>query len=142
MAKSPSSKPLVASEKPLRTRARKPRDPAQPHLPFDPMPARVEPCLALLKSKPPTGPEWTYEIKWDGYRVAVHIEPQRVRVITRGGHDWRHRFPGIVEAAKRLGVATAILDGEAVVLDEQGRPDFGRLQNSLGGRGGKLVTGR
>jgi bifunctional non-homologous end joining protein LigD len=142
MAKPPRSKPLVASEKPLRTRARKPRDPAQPHLPFDPMPARVEPCLALLKSKPPTGPEWTYEIKWDGYRVAVHIEPQRVRVITRGGHDWRHRFPGIVEAAKRLGVATAILDGEAVVLDEQGRPDFGRLQNSLGGRGGKLVTGR
>jgi bifunctional non-homologous end joining protein LigD len=70
MAKSPSSKPLVASEKPLRTRARKPRDPAQPHLPFDPMPARVEPCLALLKSKPPTGPEGTYEIKWDGYRVA------------------------------------------------------------------------
>jgi ATP-dependent DNA ligase len=85
-----------------------------------PMPARVEPCLALLKSKPPTGPEWTYEIKWDGYRVAVHIEQQRVRVITRGGHDWTHRFPGIVEAAKRLGVATAILDGEAVVLDEQG----------------------
>ncbi len=141
MAKAPRSKPLLADDKPLRTRVRKPRDPAQPHLPFDPMPDRVEPCLALLKSKPPIGPEWTYEIKWDGYRVALHIEPQRVRVITRGGHDWTHRFPGIVEAAKKLGVATAILDGEAVVLDEQGRPDFGRLQNSLGGRGGKLPAG-
>jgi bifunctional non-homologous end joining protein LigD len=135
------SKPLLADDKPLRSRARTPWDPAQPHLPFDPMPERVEPCLALLKSKPPTGPEWTYEIKWDGYRVAVHIEPQRVRVITRGGHDWTHRFPGIVEGAKRLGVATAILDGEAVVLDEEGRPDFGRLQNSLGGRGGTLLAG-
>jgi bifunctional non-homologous end joining protein LigD len=137
----PRSKPLLTSDKPVRTRASKPRDPAQPHLPFDPMPDRVEPCLALLKSRPPTGPEWTYEIKWDGYRVAVHIEPQRVRVITRGGHDWTHRFPGIVEAATKLGVATAILDGEAVVLDERGRPDFGRLQNSLGGRGGKLPAG-
>jgi bifunctional non-homologous end joining protein LigD len=141
MVEGPHFKPLLADDKPLRTRARKPRDPAQPHLPFDPMPDRVEPCLALHKAKPPTGPAWTCEIKWDGYRVAAHIEPQRVRVITRGGHDWTHRFPGIVEAAKRLGVATAILDGEAVVLDEQGRPDFGRLQNSLGGRGGKLSAG-
>lgn len=135
------TKPLLADYKPLRSRARKPRDPAQPHLPFDPMPDRIEPCLALLKSKPPVGPEWTYEIKWDGYRVAVHIEPNRIRVITRGGHDWTHRFPAIVDAAKRLGVATAIFDGEAVVLDEQGRPDFARLQNALGGRGGKLPAG-
>ena len=52
-----------------------------------------------------------------------------------------HRFPGIEGAAKRLGVGTAILDGEAVVLDEEGRPDFGRLQNSLGGRGGELPAG-
>ncbi|MDM9619065.1 non-homologous end-joining DNA ligase [Rhizobium sp. S96] len=140
MAKSPPSKPLVVPEKPLRSRARKPRDPAQPNLPFDPMPERIEPCLALLKPKPPTGPDWTYEVKWDGYRVAVHIEPKRVRVLTRGGHDWTHRFPAIVDAAKQLGVATAILDGEAVVLDEQGRSDFSALQQSLGGRGGKLVT--
>ena len=101
------------------------------------MAPRSKPLVASEKPQP----EWTYEIKWDGYRVAVHIEPQRVRVITRGAHDWTHRFPAIVEAAERLGVATAILDGEAVALDEQGRPDFGRLQNSLGGRGGKLPAG-
>ena len=59
------SKPLLADDKPLRTRARKPRDPAQPHLPFDPMPARVEPCLALLKPRPPIGSNWLHEIKWD-----------------------------------------------------------------------------
>ncbi|SCW38919.1 bifunctional non-homologous end joining protein LigD [Rhizobium mongolense subsp. loessense] len=104
------------------------------------MPDRIEPCLALLKPRPPKGPEWAFEIKWDGYRIAVHIEPKGVRVITRGGHDWTDRFPAIVKAAKKLDVATAILDGEAVVLDEQGRSDFGLLQQSLGDRGGKRIS--
>jgi bifunctional non-homologous end joining protein LigD len=128
---------------PLQSRPVKRRDPKQPHLPFDPMPDRVEPCLALLKSKPPHGDEWSYEIKWDGYRLAVHIEPGGVRIITRGGHDWTHRFPAIADAAKALGPTTMILDGEAVVLDEQGRSDFGLLQNSLGASGkagGKLPS--
>lgn len=97
---------------------------------------RIEPCLALSKLKPPVGEQWLYEIKFDGYRLAVHIEPRRVRILTRGGYDWTHRFPGIAAAARELGVATAILDGEAVVLDAEGRPDFGLLQRSLGGRGG------
>ncbi|KRB58448.1 ATP-dependent DNA ligase [Rhizobium sp. Root708] len=141
MAKSPRSKPLVADDKPLRSRVRKPRDPSQPRLPLDPMPARVEPCLALLKPRPPIGPDWLYEIKWDGYRIAVHLQNKQVRILTRGGHDWTHRFPAIVGAAKRLGVGSAILDGEAVVLDEQGRSDFSALQQSLGGRGGKLNSG-
>jgi bifunctional non-homologous end joining protein LigD len=93
------------------------------------MPDRVEPCLALLKPRPPVGPDWLYELKWDGYRIAVHLNNGHVRILTRGGHDWTHRFPGIEDAAKRLGVGTAILDGEAVVLDEEGRPHFGKLQN-------------
>jgi len=79
--------------------------------------------------------------KWDGYRVAVHIAPSGVRILTRGGHDWTHRFPAIAAEAAQLGAATAILDGEAVVLDDQGRSDFGKLQQSLGGRGGKLNSG-
>ncbi len=98
MAKSPRPKPLLAEEKPLRSRPRKPRDPAQPRLPFDPMPDRVEPCLALLKPRPPVRPDWTYEVKWDGYRIAVHLNNGNVRIITRGGHDWTHRFPGIEDA--------------------------------------------
>jgi bifunctional non-homologous end joining protein LigD len=140
MTDRPRSKPLLAGDKPLKGRARKPRDPAQPNLPLDPMPERVEPCLAVLKSKPPSGPRWLYEIKFDGYRLAVHIEPGRVRILTRGGHDWTSRFPAIAAAAKELGVATAILDGEAVVLDELGRSNFGALQRSLGGRGGKRTS--
>ncbi|NLS02339.1 ATP-dependent DNA ligase [Rhizobium sp. P32RR-XVIII] len=138
MTRPPKSKPLLSeANEPVRSRPRKRRDPAQPNLPLDPMPDRIEPCLALLKPKVPKGPDWVYEIKWDGYRLAVHIEPKGVRILTRGGHDWTHRFPAIEEAAKQLGVNTAILDGEAVVYDEQGRSDFGRLQQSLGGRGGK-----
>ncbi len=99
------------------------------------MPDRVEPALAQLKSHPPKGDEWSWEVKWDGYRLAVHIEPQGIRILTRGGHDWTHRFPVIVEAARALGPAAMIIDGEAVVLDAEGRPDFGLLQQSLGASG-------
>jgi bifunctional non-homologous end joining protein LigD len=134
------SKPLLRDEQVAKSKPRRPRDPTQPNLPFDKMPSRIEPALALLKSKAPNGPDWTFEIKFDGYRLAVHIEPGGVRILTRGGHDWTHRFPGIAAEAEKLGVGTAILDGEAVVLDERGRSDFGALQRSLGGRGGKRVS--
>jgi bifunctional non-homologous end joining protein LigD len=104
------------------------------------MPARVEPCLAVLKSKPPEGDGWSYEIKWDGYRLAVHIELSGVRILTKSGHDWTKRFPQIVRGAKELGVATAILDGEAVMYDDQGRSDFNLLQASLGVPTGKKTS--
>ncbi|KPH04623.1 ATP-dependent DNA ligase (plasmid) [Rhizobium acidisoli] len=124
----------------IRSRARRRRDPTQPQLPLDPMPARIDPCLALLKPRPPKGPQWAFEVKWDGYRLAVHIAPSGVRILTRGGHDWTDRFPAVAAEAKRLSVSTAILDGEAVVLDHHGRSDFGMLQQSLGGRGGKRMS--
>ncbi|MBY5743490.1 ATP-dependent DNA ligase [Rhizobium leguminosarum] len=138
MIKPPKPKPLLQdTDKPVRSRPRKPRNPAQPNLLLDPMPDRIDPCLALLKPKPPKGPQWAFEVKWDGYRLSVHVEPTGIRILTRGGHDWTDRFPAIKQAALWLPVGTAILDGEAVVLDEQGRSDFGLLQQSLGGRGGK-----
>ncbi|KWV54190.1 ATP-dependent DNA ligase [Rhizobium altiplani] len=136
-----ASMPLLdESGSALQSRPVRKRDPAQPSLPFDPMPERIEPCLALLKPAPPKGPDWLFEVKWDGYRLALHIDRKSVKVITRGGHDWTHRFPAIVEAARALGISSAILDGEAVVLDDQGRSDFGALQRSLGGRGGKKAS--
>lgn len=110
---------------PLRGRRRKPAPPP------DPMPSRIDPCLAMLVPKPPVGPHWAFEVKWDGYRLAVHIEPGKVRIITRGGHDWTERFPSIAAGARLLPLETAILDGEAVVLDEMGRSDFGALQRAL-----------
>lgn len=113
------------------------RNRRQQALQLDPMPDRVEPCLALLAAKPPTGDEWALEVKWDGYRLAVHIERGKVRILTRGGHDWTSRFPTIAHDALEMGLDSAILDGEAVVLDERGASDFGALQRALGGRGGK-----
>lgn len=137
MTKTPRSKPLLREDAPIRSRPRKPSDPAQPCLLLDPMPARVPPCLALLKPKPPHGPKWSYEIKWDGWRGAIHIEPTGLRILARNGHDWTRRFPAVAEGAGRLGVASAIIDGEIVCFDDQGRSDFNLLQQSLGGRGGK-----
>lgn len=103
-----------------------------PAPPADPMPRRVEPCVATLVEKPPKGPDWAFEVKWDGYRLALHIEGENVRAITRGGHDWTKKFPAIVADARELAVKSAIIDGEAVVLDDRGRSDFGLLQRALG----------
>lgn len=98
------AKPLLQDDSfTAKSQPRRKRDPAQPNLPFDPMPERDEPCLALLRATPPTGRDWAYEIKWDGYRLAIHIEPKGVRIITRGVHDWTHRFPTIAEAARKPG---------------------------------------
>ncbi len=93
---------------------------------------RVDPCVATLVDKPPKGPEWAFEVKWDGYRLAVHVEPGEVRAITRGGYDWTKKFGAIVAEAREFGHASIILDGEAVVLDDQGRSDFGLLQRAVG----------
>ena len=89
------SKPLLRDDQVAKSRPGKPRDPAQPNLPFDAIPNRIEPALALLRSKAPSGSDWTFEVKFDGYRVAVHIEPNGIRILTRGGHDWTDRFPAI-----------------------------------------------
>jgi bifunctional non-homologous end joining protein LigD len=123
---------------PLATR----RSASQAELFIDPMPARIEPCLARLVAKAPIGPNWLFELKWDGYRLAIHRNADGVRIITRGGHDWTHRFPAIAAGAASLHADSFILDGEAVVVDEHGRSDFGLLQQELGGRGGKRVTDR
>lgn len=141
-SKLPKSAPLKRDiDLPLVSRPILPADTRQARLPFDAMPSRIEPCLAKLTDKVPSGDEWQYEIKWDGYRLAIHVELNGIRIITRGGHDWTHRFAGIAAAAREFSPRTLILDGEAVVLDEQGRSSFSSLQKALGGRGGKRNAG-
>ncbi|MFT2214708.1 non-homologous end-joining DNA ligase [Rhizobium giardinii] len=127
----PSIENLQNAAVPRRRRRPKPRDSVPPRQALDPMPARIEPCLATLVGKPPVGPQWVFEVKWDGYRLAIHIEPGRLRILTRGEHDWTARFPSIAAEARNLPLQTAILDGEAVILDEKGRSDFGMLQRAL-----------
>ena len=101
------------------------------------MPAWIAPCLPTLVAEPPAGADWQHEIKWDGYRVSVYLEAGRVTIRTRNGHDWTHRFPAIAAAAAALAIHSCVLDGEAVVLDGDGKPSFAALQAALGtsGRG-------
>src|SRR4051812_40931226 len=104
--------------------------------PHDPFPERVEPCLPTLVSTPPAGDRWWHEIKWDGYRLVAYVRGGRVCLRTRRGRDWTDRFPTIAAALRELPVRSAILDGEAVVLDEAGRSSFSALQVALGSRHG------
>ncbi|GLR52923.1 hypothetical protein GCM10007923_41380 [Shinella yambaruensis] len=81
----------------------------------------VSPCSGRRRRKGRTG---STNSNGTGYRLAIYIEPKGVRIVTRGGHDWTHRFPRIAEAAGKLGIGTAILDGEAVVLNKEGHGDI------------------
>ena len=96
----------------------------------DPLPEFIEPCLASLADDVPAGERWLHEIKWDGYRLHLRIESGGVRLLTRRGLDWTHRFPPIADAGLRLPVRSAYLDGEAVV-EERGIASFGALQQEL-----------
>lgn len=99
------------------------------------MPRFVEPQLCKSVDRPPAGEGWAHEIKFDGYRLQLRVEDGRAALRTRKGLDWTDRFAGIAEAAADL--PDAIIDGEAVVLDEAGQPDFAALQAALaeGGEG-------
>jgi bifunctional non-homologous end joining protein LigD len=97
----------------------------------DRLPAFIEPQLATLVTAPPAGSGWLHEIKFDGYRLMLRVEKGKCRVFTRSGQDWTARFRRLADAAQALPVASALLDGEAVVLDDKGVSDFGRLQDAL-----------
>ena len=103
------------------------------------LPELLKPELATLVESAPSG-EWSYEIKFDGYRVMTRIDHDEVKLFTRNGHDWTHKLPGQAEALAALGLESAWLDGEMVVADEQGVPDFQALQNAFdSGRSGSIV---
>jgi bifunctional non-homologous end joining protein LigD len=96
-----------------------------------PLPARLEPQLATLASAPPAGGHWLVENKFDGYRIMARIERGKVRLFTRGGHDWTDRMRPLAAALRQLEIASAWLDGEVVVMNDQGFPDFNALQNAF-----------
>jgi bifunctional non-homologous end joining protein LigD len=89
------------------------------------------PCLALLVEKPPDGDAWLHEIKFDGYRLMVLLNKGEVQLLTRSGLDWTVRFPGIAAAFKDFPAKSAIVDGEAIVEDENGVSSFSALQDAL-----------
>jgi bifunctional non-homologous end joining protein LigD len=99
------------------------------------MPEFIAPQLATLVREPPSGDEWLHELKFDGYRMVCHLNRGKSRFWSRNGKDWTEKFPNLVEALKTFPAASAILDGEVVVVDKAGRSSFQKLQQSMG-RGG------
>jgi bifunctional non-homologous end joining protein LigD len=96
-----------------------------------PLPAKMDPQLATLATGVPASGDWVYEIKFDGYRLMTRIQGGKATLVTRGGHDWSTKMPSLVRDLERLGVRSAWLDGEIVVLDAQGLPKFNALQNAF-----------
>lgn len=96
-----------------------------------PLPARLKPQLATLVDSAPASGDWRYEIKFDGYRVLARIEGDKVRLFTRNGHDWTAKMHHQAQALAELGLASGWLDGEMVVANEHGVPDFQALQNAF-----------
>jgi len=105
----------------------------------DPFPKKIMPMLATLIDKPFDDPRWLFEIKWDGIRGISYLErtgpQQQVIVQSRGGHVINDRFPEIVDALYELDLTNAVLDGEIVTLDPQGRSSFPLLQKRAELRG-------
>lgn len=102
-------------------------------------PGFIAPALATSITKVPSGERWIHEIKFDGYRVQLHIANEIVRILTRNGHDWTNRFAKIAADAWHLNVRSAIIDGEVIVAAADGLSDFSVLQNELRGKSNKLV---
>ena len=95
------------------------------------LPVFLEPSLASQCEKPPTGPKWIHEIKYDGYRMQARIDERKIRLLTRKKLDWTERFLSIADALKAFGLGSALIDGEIVVEDASGISSFNDLQADL-----------
>ena len=98
------------------------------------LPLAFAPQLAVLVDEPPAGSGWTYEVKFDGYRLLARIDGDDVRLFTRNGNDWTSRLEALRDEVASLRIASAWLDGEIVVLDANGNPSFQSLQNAFDAR--------
>ena len=107
-----------------------------------PVPSTIHPMLAESVEKPFDGAEWLFEIKWDGYRAVAFIENGKVRLVSRNQNDLTARYPELKDMAKFVQAKTAILDGEVVALDAEGKASFSLMQQRTGFRpGGKRAVG-
>jgi ATP dependent DNA ligase domain len=87
------------------------------------------PMLATAATVLPTGAEWTYEVKWDGYRVIAVKDGARVQILSRNAKDLTRDYPTVVAAIAQLEAAHVVLDGELVAVDAHGKPSFQALQH-------------
>jgi bifunctional non-homologous end joining protein LigD len=105
-----------------------------------PMPAAIHPMLATSIDKPFDDPEWLFEIKWDGYRAVSFLKDGKARLVSRNQNDLTARYPELHDLSKFIKGENAILDGEIVALDEEGRSSFSLMQQRTGIRQGGRRT--
>jgi bifunctional non-homologous end joining protein LigD len=113
--------------------------------PSVPLPERLSPQLATLASQAPADADgWLYEIKFDGYRLLTRVAGQGARralqLFTRNGHDWTDRLPALQQALQQLDLPEGWYDGEIVVMDQNGVPDFGALQQAFEAQAAQSVV--
>jgi bifunctional non-homologous end joining protein LigD len=107
------------------------------------MPTAIHPMLATPVEKPFDDPDWLFEIKWDGYRAVSFLQDGKVRLVSRNQNELTREFPELHELSKLIKATNAVLDGEVVALDEQGRASFSLMQQRTGIRkGGRRVGAR
>jgi len=94
-------------------------------------PRDLSPQLCTLAETVPAGAGWVHEIKFDGYRLLAHVGNGGVRLMTRGNKDWTTKFRPIEHAIKELKCENAVVDGEAVIVDEAGKTHFQALQQAI-----------
>jgi ATP-dependent DNA ligase len=103
-------------------------------------PSWVKPQLTKLVDQPPDGPEWLHEIKFDGYRIHARLDRGAVRLLTRTGLDWTHKYPAIAASVASLPAREAYLDGELCGVRSDGSTSFSLIQNASDtGNGDALV---
>jgi bifunctional non-homologous end joining protein LigD len=95
------------------------------------MPSAIAPMLAMLVTEPPAGDGWAWELKWDGVRAVGYLDGGRIRLMSRNGNDVTRRYPELRALGASFGARDAIVDGEIVAFDDDGRPDFQRLQRRM-----------
>ncbi len=104
------------------------------------MPHAIRPMLATLVDKPFDSDEWLYEVKWDGYRAVAFLDGRSVRLVSRNQNDLTAAYPELHDIPKSIKARSAILDGEIVALDDEGRSSFGLMQQRTGvGEGGRRI---
>jgi bifunctional non-homologous end joining protein LigD len=109
---------------------------------FESLPAAIAPMLATAGELPRSDAGWAYEFKWDGVRAITYVDGGRVRAMSRGDKDLTKAFPELRDLGLRLGARPAVLDGELVAFDDDGRPSFGRLQHRLNLGSAAAITKR
>ncbi len=104
------------------------------------MPHAIRPMVATLVDKPFDDDDWLYEIKWDGYRAVAFVQENSVRLVSRNQNDLTAAYPELHEIPDHIKARTAILDGEVVALDDEGRSSFSLMQQRTGvGEGGRRI---